>query len=431
MHLSRYIKAYPCPDRPGSTLLFSTKRSSIIEVPDDVLRAAGDNTITGANRDTLIRLGFLVPDPAAERREMRDVFVRANKQRNLYNAVVVLNLDCNLACGYCYEDNFRGNFYMSAETADLLVDTVIRDQIQKGCEVKISFYGGEPLLSLDLIKDIAGRLGTAARQNGTKFSFSMISNGTLLSRPVVEELLPLGFVGAKITLDGPPETHDVSRPFVSGSGSFDAIIDNLAAIAGLITLNLGGNFTRDNYRLFPALLDQLLSKGITPDKLGRLLFVPIIQKSGEKVGDFGNACACASEPWVIEAGIFLREESLKRGFPAPKVRASACTIEYESDVVINYNGALFKCPAFMSNDSLQIGTLKDGIKDYRESHNIDVWKEDRCLDCAYLPLCFGGCRQMTLLRTEKIETVDCRKDYFDKSLERLIRQDLEYRTAVK
>ena len=432
MHLSRFLKIYPCPDQPGHSLLYSTKRSALIKLPEATLRAAQDGTLAGADRDTLVRLGFLVPDPAAERREMRDIFVNANKQRRLFNAVVVLNLDCNLACGYCYEDNFRGNFYMSCETADLLVETVIREQIAKGNAVKLSFYGGEPLLSVELIKEIAGRLLAAADRAGTRFSFSLVTNGTLLSRSLARELIPLGLTGAKVTLDGPRETHDLSRPFASGSGSFDAILDNVAQICDLIQLNLGGNFTRDNYLSFPLLLDRLAARGVAPDKVARIQFAPVVKKSGAKgVGDFNGNCVCSYEPWLIEAGLYLREETLKRGYPAPKIKMSACTVEYESDQVINYDGSIYKCPAFMSHDSLSIGTLKEGIKDYRASHNMDVWKKEECLDCAYLPICFGGCRQMTLLRTDAIADVDCRKGFYDASLERILRQDLEYRAKKK
>jgi uncharacterized protein len=432
MQLSRYLKIYPCPDQQGSILLYSTKRSALIQIPQATLRAAQDGTLTGADRDTLLRLGFLVPDAACESLEMRDIFVTANKQRRQFNAIVVLNLDCNLACGYCFEDNFRGNFYMSSETAELLVETVIREQIKKGNPVNIAFYGGEPLLSVPLIKEIAGRLLAAAQKAGTRFNFSLITNGTLLSRSLAQELIPLGLVGAKVTLDGPRETHDVSRPFVSGSGSYDAILDNVAAVCDLIRLNLGGNFTAENYRQFPPLLDELADRGVTPERVATIQFSPVIKKSGEKAAaDFGNSCACSYEPWLNEAALYLREETLKRGYPTPKISISACTVEFESDQVINYDGSIYKCPAFMSHDSLRIGTLKDGINDYRSSHNIDVWKKDECLDCAYLPICFGGCRHLTLLRTDAIEEVDCRKEFYDACLEKILRQDLEFRPVKK
>jgi len=432
MQLSRFLKIYPCPDQPGSVLLYSTRRSALIQVSAATLQSAQDGTLTGADRETLVRLGFLVPDPAIELTEMRNIFVKANKERRLFNAIVVLNLDCNLACSYCYEDNFRGNLYMSPQTADLLVETIISEQIEQGNAVLISFYGGEPLLSVELIKTVASRLLAAAQGAGTKFGFSMVTNGTLLSRTLAQELIPLGLIGAKVTLDGPRETHDVSRPFVSGSGSFEAIVDNVAQICDLIRLNLGGNFTRENYQQFPGLLDQLAERGVSPDKIAKIQFTPVIKKSGEKAaGDFSNNCVCSYEPWLVEAGLYLRDETLRRGYTAQKITMSACSVEYENDLVINYDGSYYKCPAFMSHDSLRVGSLKEGITDYRASHNLDIWKKDECLDCAYLPICFGGCRQMTLLRTDAIEEVDCRKEFYDSSLEETLRQDLKYRIKKK
>ncbi len=81
---------------------------------------------------------------------------------------MVLNLDCNLACPYCYEDSFRGKNYMSAETAALLVETIRRDRIDKGQPVQLTFYGGEPLLSLDLIRAISLPLREAAQEQGSR-----------------------------------------------------------------------------------------------------------------------------------------------------------------------------------------------------------------------------------------------------------------------
>jgi uncharacterized protein len=413
-------------------MLFSTRRSSVIVVPDQLLEAARNGALTGANADALCRLGFLVPNPEAERMEMRDIFVNANRGRRLFNALVVLNLDCNLACSYCYEDNFRGTFYMTRETADLLVETVLRDQIGQADRVHLTFYGGEPLLSTDLIRDISLRIGSAAAEKGTKFSFSMITNGTLLTRSLVQELQPLGLIGAKFTLDGPRETHDACRPFASGSGSYQVIMEHLAEVCDLIAIHLGGNFTRDNFGFFPALLDDLLAKSIGPEKLDKVTFTPVLKKAGEKgLGDFQGECLCSQDPWVIEASLYLREETLRRGFPASKLKMSGCAVEYENDLIVNYDGSLYKCPGFMSDQRLRIGTLQDGIADYRHTHNLDLWKNDDCLDCPYLPICFGGCRYMTLTRTGMLDEIDCRKGFYDATLEAMIRQDLAARSAKK
>jgi uncharacterized protein len=128
----------------------------------------------------------------------------------------------------------------------------------------------------------------------------------------------------------------------------------------------------------------------------------------------------------MEASLYLREEILKRGFYTPRMAPAACMIESPDDLVVNYDGALYKCTAFLGMKEMVVGDLRTGITDYTVSHNLDVWKKDECLDCAYLPLCFGGCRFLKLVRDGKIDDVDCRKAYLDEALEGFIRQDLQY-----
>lgn len=429
MQTSHYLKVYPCADKPGRVLLFTTRRCAVLECSEalwDRARAGGEE-LTEKERETLSRLGVLVPDRAAEREEMRTIFDTANGEKRPFSALVTLTLECNLACPYCFEDPFRGHHRMSADTGKLLVHKLL-EQMDEGRDVVVDFYGGEALMALPLLKDIAAPLAEAALAKGVKFGFTIISNGTLLTRRVVEELLPLGLEGVRITLDGPPDIHDQQRPFVSGRGSFATILANARAVCDLVPLDIGGNYTRHNYRRFPELLDLLIAEGITPDKLKYAFFSPITPKAdGSVSGDFSSACASSSEPWMSEAGLYLREEVLKRGFNTPRIRMAGCMVEFDSDVVVAYDGGIYKCPSFMGDESLRVGSLAEGIADFRESHNLDVWKTDECLDCAYLPLCFGGCRFLRKLITGAIDGVDCRRDFYDASLERLVRQDLESR----
>lgn len=423
MPLSRYLKSFPDPDRPGFILLYSTKKGSLVRVPEQLLASATDGSLSEADQDTLRRLELWVDDPAAEREAMATLVDATNSRSTNFMATVVLTLDCNLACPYCFEDHFRGNHAMSEETARLLVDHVTREQINRGRDVELRFYGGEPLMAVPRLKEIAAPLQAAAARAGTKFSCSLVTNATLLTRPVVEELLPFGLTSAQITLDGPEEIHNRQRPFVSRQGSFKLIVENLRSVYDLITLKPGGNFTRDNYREFPAMLDALLAAGMDPTKIGPVQFAPIHPKSGGH-DPHSAACAIGSEPWLIEAALFLREETLRRGFSVDKPHMGVCMIELTNNLVVNYDGTLYKCPALMGWPEFSVGTLANGITDYRESHNLDVWKNDECLECAYLPLCFGGCRFFSKLKTGAIDGVDCRRAMLDASLETILRQDL-------
>ena len=427
MHLSKYIKTYPCRENPAYLLLFSTRWFSKIRIPYSVMQVIEQGTLSLVNEQTLSRLGFLVHDRDAERQEMLNAMVDANRRSKKCHITAVLNLDCNLACLYCFEGNRKGKHYMSDETADVLVNFATQKYIHHGKDLCMDFYGGEPLLSLDLIRDMSRKLKHEAENSGVEYSFTLVTNGTLLTAKVAEELTTLGLKSVKITLDGPRENHDNWRPFISGKGSFDVIIKNIKDICGLVKVQTGGNYSRDNYREVVHLLDVLLAEGLTPDRLSTVIFAPITKTLDQYViPEFSEGCSSGNEPWLIEASRFLREEILRRGFKTPLVAPAICVIESNDSLIVNYDGTLFKCPAFIGCEGLDVGDLWNGIKDYRESHNLDAWKNDECLDCAYLPLCFGGCRFLKLIQDGAIDGVECRKAFLDSTLEPFILQDLKY-----
>lgn len=427
MRLSRYIRTYLSRENPSHVLLFSTRWLSKILVPQTVLRAAEEGTLSRDSEQTLCRLGFLVTDPEVERLEMLDAMEEANRRSKECRITAVLNLDCNLACSYCFEGNRKGKHYMSAGTAEALVKFAVKNCIERGRNLAVGFYGGEPLLSLNLVRDMSRKLKQVAECKGVGYSSTLVTNGTLFTGRIAGELAGLGLKSVKITLDGPRENHDNWRPFISGKGSFDTIIKNMKDVCRLVKVQTGGNFTRENYREFPRLLDLFLDEGITPDKPAAVIFAPITKTLGEYVmPEFSEGCESPDEPWLIEASIFLREETLRRGFPTPKVVSSACLVECKDNFIVNHDGNIYKCPAFIGRKDLEVGDLWNGVRDYRESHNLDVWKNDECLDCAYLPLCFGGCRFVRLLRDGDMNSVECRKSFLDATLEAFLLQDIKY-----
>jgi uncharacterized protein len=432
MRLSRYLKIFPSSNSPGHLILYSTRRAAILCVPEKTLLQIEEGTLTECDRETLVFYGILIPAQAAEREEMLTRFDEANRRSIKFTAIVVLNLDCNLACGYCFEEGVRGKQAMSPETADLLVDWIEREQIAKGRKVSIDFYGGEPLLSVDLIRSISQRLRQSCEEKGLPFEFSLVTNGTLLTRPIALELAALGMKSVKITLDGPREIHDQSRPFVSGRGSFDIIVNNILEIMDTTEVQIGGNFTRENYREFPRLLDHLLAVGITPERLDAVQFNQVIGRvSDGAIPNYASACNCTDEEWLCDATVYLREEILRRGFPTPKPGPAGCMVEFANDLVVNVDGAIYKCPAFVGREGFSVGDLRGGIIDDGSVYNPGVWKRDECLECAWLPQCFGGCRFMKFLRDGDMGGVDCWKSFLDATLEKCILQDLKYRPKHK
>lgn len=401
-------------------------------VRDSALSAIETSSLPDTQQHTLVRLGILVADPHQELLEITNLFERLNKARSIFTATIVLNLDCNLACTYCFEDGIKTKQYIGREVIDRFIEYVTTLDFSRITEVMIDFYGGEPLLSMDAIGYISERLRKAEEELGFRYSFRLVTNGTLLTARTVERLVVLGLKGAKITLDGPEDMHNATRPLVGGRGSFNRIVTNLRETCDAVDIQIGGNYTANTYREFPLLLDDLAQKGITPDKVALVKFDPVAATTTPQgvSPELGAGCASSNEEWLFEASIFLREEILKRGYRTPKITPLTCVIELKDDIVLNVDGAIYKCPGMLGRKEFAVGTIQEGMINHHDIYGLDHWKNPACLECAYLPLCFGGCRFMNMLTTGSMTRIDCRKEFFDATLEAFINQEIKYKGRV-
>lgn len=427
MHLSRYCKIYLWSDDPSSLLIFSTKKASIIRIHRALIDDISSGRLSEAETASLISLGFLVKSAEEEKREMLGYIEELNAINDKLSISLVMNLDCNLACAYCFEGRRKGKHYMNKETADRLLDFIGNKGLADRRRLRLVFYGGEPLLSLELVEYISASLKMKAEEAGISYSAAVVTNGTLLTHSVVSRLKAVGIGRAAVTIDGPREVHDSLRPLKTGGGSFDLIINNLKNVSRMIDLQIGGNYIRENFRSYPLLLDFMLDNGLTPNRINDVRFDFVMQEREDMaLPDFHHGCETINQPWLFEAGMFLREETLKRGYRTGRITPAACSLEYKQSLVVNYDGSLYKCTGFLGRDDCKVGDIETGISDYRISHNLDNWKNEECLACEYLPLCFGGCRYMKYVRDGNMDGVDCKKPYLDATLETVVKQDIKY-----
>src|SRR5256885_3017179 len=197
--------------------------------------------------DLLSENGFVVPDYATDRRNMADYFHRIKHSTDELHITVLTTLQCNFACGYCYQGD-REDFNqfadkMTLETSARLAAWIERELDRLRPETfAMTFFGGEPLLNLPVVYDLAERTWAMTQARGIRQSLSMITNGLLLTEDVVDRLVPPGLRGVKITLDGDKETPDRMRPLCGGQGTLDRIVGNIRKAADPPRISTPGNF---------------------------------------------------------------------------------------------------------------------------------------------------------------------------------------------
>ncbi len=133
---------------------------------------------------------------------------------------------CNLACDYCYmythaDQSWRAQPpVLSERNRDLFARRVAEYAGEHGLdEVLVVFHGGEPLLAgVSVIRE-AARSVEAALPPSTRASFSLQTNGLLLTEDVLRELNEDG-IAVSLSIDGPAHASDLHRLDLKGRSSF-------------------------------------------------------------------------------------------------------------------------------------------------------------------------------------------------------------------
>ncbi len=452
MRPSMFNVRVPLPS--GDVFLMNTLSDAQLRVSRDVV-ALLDRLETGESQaqagegcgeaiTVLAENGFLVPDRPADMQRLEAQFEEFHQDRTQLRITILTTLQCNFACEYCYQGEGSAaqvtGQKMTPATAALVAERI-------GCELDaigarrlvLTFFGGEPLLNATAMFDIAERCWRHTQARGITQIINLITNGLLLSSEIVDRLLPLGLTGVKVTLDGDRETHDRLRPLRGGQGTFDRIIERIREVAPKVPVAIGGNFDAADVERYPALLDFLASQDFSA-AISTIGFKPVVRQSAPDLvhpidagtlasrppaGPCGSAGAsggsmCDSCHLVDGAMSFLRNETVRRGLPTSDgVHMGPCELYRRHSHTIGPDGSLYACPGFTGGQALEVGHIRDGFASMRgpdlsPSGDLAPWR--RCGDCAFIPVCGGGCAVAARAELGDMKAPSCHKRSLESAL---------------
>jgi uncharacterized protein len=143
--------------------------------------------------------------------------------------ILILNVTerCNFRCRYCsYDGRHKGRpGHCDREMAWSVAKQAIDEFLPHAVDTpSITFYGGEPLLNMDLIKECVS-YAHQMRGNG-KVHFGLTTNASLLTDEVGDYLVSENF-SIGISLDGPREMHDRYRRTADDRPTWDLVAQNV------------------------------------------------------------------------------------------------------------------------------------------------------------------------------------------------------------
>ena len=108
---------------------------------------------------------------------------------------------------------------MSLETAKAAIGLAINDRQTPDQSLGIIFFGGEPLLRRDLIREIVWHTRELRASTGRHFHYKITTNGSLLDEEFLTDETTRDIFVA-LSLDGVQPAHDAHRVGASGEGTF-------------------------------------------------------------------------------------------------------------------------------------------------------------------------------------------------------------------
>ncbi len=325
---------------------------------------------------------------------------------------MVLNVtnQCNLSCTYCYEygedkivdtENGRKPKFMSEETARESVDFMLREAGDNPI-AHLTFFGGETLLNLPVLKSTIGYARQRAAEVGKEVDFSLTTNATLL-KPDVIEFLAENRVGVTISIDGPKEVQDQFRVFANGTGSYDIVVPKIREllrahrtrpIGARVTLTTN---TIDIRKIFRHLTEDIGFREVgfapvttAPNRdyaIAEEGFDSMLRQFQSLAAEFLEAALAGRHHGFSNVKDTLEE--IHKGVSKPFPCGAGLGL-----LGVSTDGDVALCHRFAGSDEHKMGTVRTGIDrlvqiGFLEKHHI-ADKTD-CSRCWARPMCAGGC----------------------------------------
>jgi uncharacterized protein len=172
---------------------------------------------------------------------------RHRKQEGLLAICLHVAHDCNFRCEYCYAHG--GSFgrrrrLMSRRTARRAIAFAFEHAEPAG-KLNVGFFGGEPLINFDVVRDAVAYAKAESRARGIGVSFGMTTNAALLDGREAGFLAKEGF-SLILSLDGPATIHNRMRKDKRGGQTHGRVLKNVRGFSARYgdRFTVRGTFTR-------------------------------------------------------------------------------------------------------------------------------------------------------------------------------------------
>ncbi len=287
---------------------------------------------------------------------------------------------CNMNCGYCYEGSKKQNNYMKEDTAEAVVNWMIKTAASMEKEFyHVRFHGGEPLLNMEIIKYIIDRLDN---QKAFRFIYEITTNAYCL-REEDAEYLAGHMSSVSVSLDGNKKTNDRNRLNFLGESTFENVLHNAGILKEkfeylLIRMTVGaktGKYLAENVHF-------LLQEGFV--YIDAEVDVFDSEWTVEEVNKLENECRILRQE--LGGTGLLDSVGLPIGYKV--LNKPACSGGAES-LHVDTDGRVYPCIMAVGEADMYIGNVFTGILEERQKQIKQISEKELsvCAGCGGYDSC--------------------------------------------
>lgn len=334
---------------------------------------------------------------------------------------------CNMQCPYCFQGDKsaknRDTKYLNEENMNnlkqLVLNAVEKPHATPIKKITIEWFGGEPLLRKNVIREFSEFVLAICEQYKLEFHASIITNASLLDINTWQLLEDCKVYNVQITIDGQKDTHNQVRFYGNGKGSYDDIMDNLSNMPmGKFAVTIRINGDKAVFGHIPILFQDFENRGFWPQRSQQIKFhwAPKFynflgfnqdkdiyytsyeyQKSRQ---DFEFLRVQYFNNWADRTGLKNR----RLNFAYPNLSTFYClTVESANSLSIDDGGFIHKCYNTVNSKDKRIEHVNDfngqnpALNHYK---HFDKTEQADCRTCKVLPICDEGCNMRFVSNAE-------------------------------
>jgi radical SAM protein with 4Fe4S-binding SPASM domain len=326
------------------------------------------------------------------------ISVKRNNIKNKGFTTIVLPIaaTCNLACPYCFAQSENGFNYENFTEKDVdSIVTFLIDKNKNSNEISIVFFGGEPLLNLNIIKYTI----TLFKEKYHKYNvhYSITSNGTIFNDEIIQIFKDNNFA-VLISLDGYDNEFNL-RKFKSGKSSVEVVLNNVEKlkINGIYhefraTLINNNPYIVETYNFFEKLKTPFTivfaytseNKSHNYAKYDETNLKNISKQFDELLKYYVSKIKVDDK--IYDSMLIHYNEIIS--FRIKKYINCSAGINF---FTITSNGDIFSCTHFMNEKKYRLGNIEKFIIKKSKYIPVPIKNISFCEKCWAKNFCLGGC----------------------------------------